>query len=440
MTQVKPLSERSHQLLLKWREHLEFSNRESSLLKGELLSLDRQLERLINRRLRLSVFGRVGVGKSSLLNALLGKKCFATDVAHGCTRRIETKKWEQPINSINSIDLVDTPGIDEISAAGRARLAARVALQSDLVLLVLDSDINKIEIEALKVLIKSGKPIILVLNRCDQWSTEEQSLLLESIRNRLPKEVKHIQLIKVAAAPRKAHVLFGGKIRSHECAPRIEKLQKHLFDLLSTEGELLLSLNALRQADHLQTELKHFRLRKSKAAAQGLIGRFAALKASGVAANPLVLFDLAGCLACDTALVIQLCKVYGINMGGPAARRLLGRLSGYSALLGGAHLTIQLVLGALRHLLLIAAPFTGGISLASAAPVAIAQAALAVHTTKLTGKFAAKEIMEGSNRKMTMPKTMLRYLVTHNPEAKRWLGSWSTTSTNDPHLLKALLP
>ena len=69
-------------------------------------------------------------------------------------------------------------------------------------------------------------------------------------------------------------------------------------------------------------------------AAQALIGRYAALKATGVAANPLLLLDLAGGLALDTALVLQLCQLYGIlrtcaqEVGVVAARLAGGCLLG----------------------------------------------------------------------------------------------------------------
>ena len=65
-------SERCRLLLERWRNDLQLSPRERSLLRGELALLDRQLERLDQRRLRIAVFGRVGVGKSSLINALIG--------------------------------------------------------------------------------------------------------------------------------------------------------------------------------------------------------------------------------------------------------------------------------------------------------------------------------------------------------------------------------
>ena len=78
---------RCRQLLRHWRSDLDLSPRERSVLGPELAALDRQIERLEQGRLRLAVFGRVGVGKSSLLNALLGRSRFATDLAHGSTRR-----------------------------------------------------------------------------------------------------------------------------------------------------------------------------------------------------------------------------------------------------------------------------------------------------------------------------------------------------------------
>ncbi len=440
MKEFQPTALNCHQLLSKWRENLQISYREKSLLKGELINLDKHIHRLNERRLRISVFGRVGVGKSSLLNALLSEEIFATDVAHGCTRQIQTIQWEMNINQLKTVELLDTPGIDEISAAGRGRLAARIALQSDLILLVLDGDINHVELNALQALLRSGKPIVVVLNRCDQWTPKEKNELIKSIRNRLPKAAQQIQIEAVSAAPREVHLINNQKVRSHRCKPKVEGLRKYLIQILAQQGELLLALNTLRLADHFQNQLKQVRLKQNKTAAQGLIGRFAAIKASGIAANPLLLFDLAAGIAFDTALVMQLCKIYGIQMGGPAARRMLTRLSGHSILLGSAQLGIQLALSSLRQLLLIAAPFSGGLTLAPAAPVAIVQAVIAVHTTKLTGRMAATELMRGSNRRMAIPTTMLKYLANSDPQAKNWLGEWPIASQNERHYLKAFLP
>jgi GTP-binding protein Era len=435
MSQVPATPERCRLLLEQWRSQLQLSGREQSQLGGQLQALDHQLDRLEQRRLRVAVFGRVGVGKSSLLNALLGQAAFATDVAHGCTRHQEARAWDQPIAGLAQVELVDTPGIDEIAAAARARLAARVALSSDLVLLVLDGDLTSVEQDALSPLLASGKPLLLVLNRCDCWSEQQQTALIASIQRRLPVAARHLELIPVAAAPRQPELLADGRVRSVAQPPRVAPLRRALVDLLEQHGELLLALNALAGAERFHLALQRWRLGASRQAAQSLIGRFAAIKATGVAANPLVLLDLAGGLACDTALVLQLCQLYGLPMGGAGARQLLQRLSGHNALLGGAQLAIQLALGALRQLLLLGAPFTAGLSLASAAPVALAQAALAVHTTRLTGRLAAAELVRGAQRG-GRPGALLRRLAQSDPQVRLWLGDRSEPPAN----LQALLP
>mgnify|MGYP002631038979 FL=1 len=435
MSQVPATPERCRLLLEQWRSQLQLSGREQSQLGGQLQALDHQLDRLQQRRLRVAVFGRVGVGKSSLLNALLGQAAFATDVAHGCTRHQEARAWAQPIAGLAQVELVDTPGIDEIAAAARARLAARVALSSDLVLLVLDGDLTSVEHDALSPLLASGKPLLLVLNRCDCWSEQQQTALIASIQRRLPVAARHLELIPVAAAPRQPELLADGRVRSVTQPPRVTPLRRALVDLLEQHGELLLALNALAGAERFHLALQRWRLGASRQAAQSLIGRFAAIKATGVAANPLVLLDLAGGLACDTALVLQLCQLYDLPMGGAGARQLLQRLSGHNALLGGAQLAIQLALGALRQLLLLGAPFTAGLSLASAAPVALAQAALAVHTTRLTGRLAAAELLRGAQRG-GRPGALLRRLAQSDPQVRLWLGDRREPPAN----LQALLP
>ena len=122
-------------------------------------------------------------------------------------------------------------------------------------------------------------------------------------------------------------------------------------------------------------------------------------------------------------------------MHGAGARQLLRRLSGHNALLGGAQIGIQLALGALRQLLLLAAPLTGGLSLAPAAPVALAQAALAVHTTRLTGRLAAAELLRSAQRG-GQPGALLRRLAISDPQVRLWLGERSEPAAN----LQALLP
>jgi len=432
-------AERSELLLRQWRAELRLSDRERSALGPELKALDQQLRALGERRLRVAVFGRVGVGKSSLLNALLGRSVFATDVAHGCTRRQQREAWPVQVPGLAGVELVDTPGIDEIAAHARQRLAARLAVGADLVLLVLDGDLTTPEAEALEQLLAAGKPLLLVLNRIDCWPEDERDALIASIRRRLPAPARQLELVAVASAPRRAQLMEDGRVRSAPLPPQIAPLRRALLTLLDEHGALLLGLNGLRAADRFGQQLHQWRLQRGRSAAQGLIGRYAALKATGVAANPLLLLDLAGGLALDTALVVQLCELYGLELGGGGARALLTRLSAQNALLGGTQLGIQLLLGGLRQLLLLAAPLSGGLSLAPAAPVALAQAALAVHTTRLTGRLAAAELLRSAQHGRLRPASLLRRLAQQDPQARAWLQQWQ--GREEPRLqLQTLLP
>jgi hypothetical protein len=219
-------------------------------------------------------------------------------------------------------------------------------------------------------------------------------------------------------------------VRSLPGPPRIEPLRVALLALLEEEGERLLALNALRAADAFASDLFRCRLRHGRRQARALIGRYAAAKAAGVALNPVMGLDLAGGMACDSALVLQLCRIYGLPLTRGGARRLLLSLGGHNALLGGTQLGLQALLGGVRQVLLLAAPVSAGLSLAPAASVAMAQAALAVHTTRRTGRLAAAALLR-SRVAAGHPAALLRRLAEEDPPTRRWLADWPTARGKD---------
>ncbi len=70
------------------------SPREQGHLANELAELTDWLERLETATVQIAVFGLVGRGKSSLLNALLGREAFVTGAIHGVTQRAEQVNWQ----------------------------------------------------------------------------------------------------------------------------------------------------------------------------------------------------------------------------------------------------------------------------------------------------------------------------------------------------------
>ncbi|MXW41376.1 MAG: DUF697 domain-containing protein [Synechococcus sp. SB0668_bin_15] len=421
-------------LLGHWRQRLVLSPREQTRLGPHLRTVDHQLQRLARRRPRLVVFGRVGVGKSSVLNALLRTPCFAVDVAHGCTRQQQQAAWvpPAPIPGLQAVDLVDTPGLDEIQAAARGRLARRLALGADLVLLVLGGDISAPEATALTELRRCGKPVLLVLNRADTWTTAERRQLVAAISGRvrqvLGDEATQTTPLVIAAAPRQPQQLPDGRIRSEATPPQVQPLQEALLHLWQSDGVRLLALNSLQAAGRFQRLLMRCRLQQRRTRAQQLIGRYAAAKAAGLAMNPLMMVDLAGAATADTGLIVQLADLYGVPLpgAGPQRQALLRQLGTNLLWVGGAQLGLQGALGLVKHLLLAAAPFTAGLSLAPAGPVAVAQATLAVHTTRLLGRLTAHKLVTGEALRLSPAATMAQHLIRQQGPRAPWL-CWTQT-------------
>ncbi len=440
MSLTMPRNKCCSSLLHTWKNNLNLNNYEKSQLAEDLEVLENQIHRLKKQHIRITVFGRVGVGKSSLLNALTGQDLFTTGIAHGSTRFSNGTFWKTPINKLKTIELIDTPGIDEVNKPTRTLLASQLTLSSDLILFVISSDITSIEIDALQSLINNHKPVLLILNRCDQWNPEEIKKVLRSIKSRLPMSAKNIFLEAVAAAPRQAILQTNGQIRSRECQPHVHAFKKRLLALLEDQGTILLTLNTLRQAEAFDNALKKCRFNRRKAEAQGLIGKFAALKASGVAVNPLLIFDLATGLALDTALVLQLSKLYGLKLKGQSARKLVQELSIQNSFLGGAQISIQFLLGLIQHILFFATPLTGGLSLAPAGPIAILQAAIAIYTTKLTGKLVAEALIKSDYVTGISPKSISKNLLYHNRNADRCLKNWCIAKYQKIQTINTLLP
>jgi GTPase SAR1 family protein len=73
--------------------------------------------------------------------------------------------------------------------------------QSDGVLFVVDQDLRAPEVAAIKRFIATGKPLYLVLNKSDQFSSGDRDAILLSIRAKMPARFPAAHVVCVAAAP-----------------------------------------------------------------------------------------------------------------------------------------------------------------------------------------------------------------------------------------------
>ncbi len=384
--------DKSYYLLQKWWESIDLTNYEKSNLNKEIISFNQQLFRLKEKQLRIGIYGRAGVGKSYILNLLLNKKEFKTDIINGSTKNIVGKEWALKHQSLKTVELIDSPGFDSCNIEDPENIFSQIN-NSEVILFTIAGDINRNEVSQINAFIKNGKKIIIVLNKIDIWSRDDLKIILKNIRLKLP---QHINI----------PILLNSK----------HNFKGQVIELINKYGESLLTLNSFQLADKLFLKIKEQRLKKRQKEAQSLIGKFATLKASGVALNPLILLDIGGGFALDTVLVRELSKVYGLNLKGKSARKIIKNISLNNIFLGATQVGINTSFNLLRKIFLVSAPLTHGLSLLPYGPIAFIQAAISVRSTKLVGKLAAKEIFKIRKGYLLDPSNIIKKMIKREPE------------------------
>jgi len=398
----------SHQLKLNecyllfqsWWKSTELTNYEKCILNHEIITFNQQLFRLKEKIIRIGVFGKTGVGKSSISNAILREKIFQTGILNGSTKNAKSKEFSLKNNFIKSVQLFDFPGFD-ICNTNDKKVEIEHLRTLDLILFATSGDLNRQELDKLSWLIKQGKNIIIIINKIDIWRTEEANIIKDNIREKLPINCK-IPIITFS-------------IKDNELCDK-NKIFNYLNITLNRIGYSLIIYNTYQLANNLAYNIKEKRLIKRKQKAQSLIGKFATLKASSVVLNPIIFIDMAGSATLDTLLINELSKVYGLKIKSKSAVSLLKSLSLNNILLGITQIGIHSSFNLIKKISLILAPLTSGLSLMPYGPVAIAQAVIALHTTKVLGKLAAKEILERSMINNLEPFENIQQIIFKEPE------------------------
>jgi len=385
-------------LLKKWWETIDLTNYEKSFLNKEIISFNQQLFRLKEKKIRIGAYGKSGVGKSSVLNSLLEKDIFKTDIINGGTREIQAEEWKFKDQSLNSIELLDSPGFDFCDIKFPDKVYSSIN-HSDLILFIISGDLNRNELNEINSFIKDGKKIILILNKLDLFNRNELKEIIENIKFKLPKDLN-------------IPIIINNE----------NNLKNYITKLMNLNGEILLTLNSIQLADKLFLLLKEQRLIRRQKLAQSTIGKFSTIKASAVALNPFILFDVAGSFALDTALINELSKIYGLKLKGDSIRKIFINISFNNLCLGVTQVGVNTSFNLIKKVIILTAPFTNGLSLLPYGPIAIIQAALAVQSTKILGKLAAKEIFIRSKASFIEPAILIQNMNFNDPEIFNYIN------------------
>ncbi len=405
-------------------KQLDLSPRERAGLETDINHLHGVLDKLIHQVIHIAVFGMVGRGKSSLLNALVGQTIFQTGPLHGVTQQAEGIVWkideadeniyraELSGESISQVELIDTPGIDEVDGDRRQAIAHKIARQADLILFVVAGDLTQLEHSALSELCQAGKPVLLVFNKTDQYPTADQSQILAKLRDEhlvdlLPPE----NVVTAAAAPivRQAMRQADGNLttRSARGTADVSALKLKILEILHREGKALVALNTLLYADDVNQRVVEQKLLLRDRAADDTIWKTVITKSIAVALNPVTVVDLLSGAAIDVALIMALAKQYGLTMTQQGATQLLKKIA---LSLGGltiSELAITFGLSGLKSLLAAAAIPTGGLTASPYVSVALAQAAVSGVSTYAIAQVTKTYLANGATWGKGGPKAVV---------------------------------
>jgi small GTP-binding protein len=373
-------------------------------LSGDFVRLDTMLKKLERGEVHLAVFGRVSVGKSALANALLGEEAFSVGVLHGTTTNATQRSWREVAGS--GVHLIDTPGIDELDGEAREKLAFEVVSVVDLVVFVVDGDMTQRELDALRMLARTERPLVVALNKADRYGDDERERLLERLREHVRGLVRAEDVVAVSARPapvRRIRVDANGAEQTElvEQPPDIAALRDRLAAIIEREGRTLAALNAGLFAGRLSDQVSRHIADARRELAAKVIRQYCLAKGVAVALNPIPVADLLAAAALDAALVMHLGRVYGLPLTKSEAGSLIAVISAQLAALMGAIWGVHLVASALKGM-------SAGLSTVVTAG---AQGALAWYATELVGRAAERYLVAGKSWGDKGPKRVVAEIV-----------------------------
>ena len=286
-------------------------------LKDEKNRVSLELER---GDIMLVVFGIGSSGKTSLIRTLLRRIVGEVSAEMGSTKT--TKSYRLKLKGIRrGINIIDTPGILEAGREGREREKAALnqARKADLMLVVIESDLRSSETKAIRNLSKLGKRLILVLNKIDLRGENEEIRLLKVLNTRCSDFIESKDIVCTSASPQTI-AIPGGK--PYQPNPEINNLIRRLATILHEEGEDLIADNILLQCSNLGKEGKRLLVRQRSQSAKKCIDKYGWLSSGVLILTPLPVVDMIAAAAVNAQMVIEIAKIYGVEITKEKAKKL----------------------------------------------------------------------------------------------------------------------
>ncbi len=268
----------------------------------------------------LVVFGIGSSGKTSLIRALLKKIVGNVSPSMGSTKY--QKNYRLRLKGLNrGIRIVDTPGILESGEIGRTRenRALREAANADLIVVVVESDLRSTEINTIRNLSDFGKRLIIVLNKIDLRGESEERKLVKILNSRCSDFLKPEDIVCTSASPQS--IAIPGR-NPYQPQAEIDTLIKRLANILNEEGEELIADNILLQCKSLDDQGKKILNNQRNKRARKCVDRYGWISSGVLLVTPLPMIDMLAAAAVNAQMVMEIAKIYGVDLTRERAQNL----------------------------------------------------------------------------------------------------------------------
>ncbi|MEM8982098.1 MAG: GTPase [Pseudomonadota bacterium] len=213
--------------------------------------------------LDVAVFGEISAGKSSLIQALLPAAEVQSSPLGGTTTSVTAYRWQSPAGT--DVRLLDLPGMSGVGADDAPLIDE--ARRAHVVLFVCDTDLTRADLATVEALASASKPMLVALNKADQYAADELRAVLGRIHERvLGLDADLPATVIPAIAGGREHVVerdTDGSERSseREREPDIDQLVVALNHLVSNHAPEL-----IRRRDQALFQLAGDKLREAELA------------------------------------------------------------------------------------------------------------------------------------------------------------------------------